>query len=127
MNESQSQPQSQNLKSHALAKRCIYCGTYRPLDQFREYYQGKSKGKHYRYCSDCEKIENRRKYLLRMGLDTTDEYAMIIALYDKRLDVGLAAPRSYRSQSVDVSSLVAAQLEALTNPGAHQNGDDFDD
>lgn len=96
-------------------KICKYCGQKKDVSEYRKYYQNsyKDKDASYPYCSTCEKIEMRRKYLLRMGMDNTDEYAMIIALYDRRLEHGLEVPRSYKNPSVDVSALIHDELDRL--------------
>src|SRR5574343_1133153 len=87
---------------------CTYCGCEKPDEAFRAYYQNKYSvvnghnldgAKHYPYCKECEKIENRRKYLLQREQTETGEYEMICKLYDKRIDLGLDVPRSYSSAS----------------------------
>ena len=43
-------------------KVCKRCGRELPVDQFRNYYGGREGS--YSFCKTCEKIEQRRKYLL---------------------------------------------------------------
>lgn len=95
-------------------KVCSYCGKEKTETQFRKYYQGSSAGKLYNYCKECEKIENRRKYLIKMGETNSSEYNAICTLYNKRLEAGLQVPRSFNNTSVDVTSLVMKQLQDLT-------------
>lgn len=50
-------------------KICKRCGIERPIDQFRPYY-GRPSGR-YSFCKTCERIEQRRKYLV--GKDAADQ------------------------------------------------------
>ena len=96
-------------------KMCSYCGQEKSLDDFRDYYDGR-KGK-YTFCKECERIESRRKYLMRRGDACTPEQKQeledIAALYKARAAHGLNAPGLKRPK-VTVADLVERQLNNLS-------------
>lgn len=96
-------------------KICSSCGQKKLVDNFRPYYGGRN-GR-YSYCKDCEKIAQRRKYLLHRP-DLTDEEAeeleAIETLYTKRKEAGLKIIGSIRSKT-GVSTLVQKELSRFEN------------
>lgn len=80
-------------------KICKRCGTEQPIDNFRRYYD-KPTGR-YTFCRTCERIETRRKYLVRnyerLNDDQKRELESIEQLYDARVAAGLAAPEIGRA------------------------------
>ena len=90
-------------------KVCSRCGIEKPIAEFREYYTVSGT---YKYCKECEKIEARRKYLIRKGDAITDaqreELDRIGILYERRRSKGLEAPTD--SSSVSVNDLLDKYL-----------------
>lgn len=84
-------------------KTCSRCGQEKAIVDFRPYYNG-AKG-HYTFCRECEKIEGRRKYLLRRCDALTEaqreELAKIEELYKRRSDKGLRSPKQRESCGVN--------------------------
>lgn len=96
-------------------KVCSTCGQEKRVDDFRKYYGGR-KGQ-YSFCKECEKIEQRRKYLCRLETLTelqSKELSAIEQLYAKRSEAGLKVPGQIRSKT-GVDELIAKQMEVLNN------------
>ena len=95
-------------------KTCKRCGTEQPVDNFRMYYNGHAS--RYTFCRTCERIEARRKYLVRgyerLNDEQKKELESIEALYEARQAAGLAVPGRSRGASV-VSLIVDDQLNKL--------------
>lgn len=95
-------------------KVCSTCGQEKSVDAFRKYYGGR-KGS-YSYCKECERIEQRRKYLVRRLEKLTDsettELQHIKELYDRREAAGLKVLGKIRN-TTGVSDIVDKHLEAL--------------
>ena len=94
-------------------KVCSTCGQEKSVDNFRKYYGGR-KGR-YSYCKECEKIEQRRKYLSKRSELTASEQTEldnILQLYGMRQAAGLKVLGKIRS-STGVNNLVDAQMEVL--------------
>lgn len=93
-------------------KTCKRCGKQKPIVDFRSYYGVGQKGS-YTFCKECERIESRRKYLLRQGDRLTDKQRQALEaieqLYARRKEQGLAVPTTRGSNTTD--SIVAKQLE----------------
>lgn len=94
-------------------QKCKQCGEVKSLTQFRKYY-GKLKG-HYKACKDCEKINQRYKYLLRRS-DTKPlneaeqrEVAGIEELYAVQRSAGLVPPQRRNEKEGQVFGLLEAQ------------------
>jgi hypothetical protein len=93
-------------------KTCSRCGETKPVENFRNYYDKPGK---YRHCKECERIESRRKYLVRRGdaitAEQQEELDSINKLYESRFNAGLSAPgyarQPHRSK---VSDMVNEQL-----------------
>lgn len=91
---------------------CKQCGIEKPIDQFREYYNGR-KG-NYKVCKDCEKVNSRRKYLEGKSPDSCSEEERqelqdIYTLYDMQRSLGFKPPRA-RGKNEDVSKILQEQL-----------------
>jgi len=96
-------------------KVCKRCGVEKPIVDFREYYGGR-KGT-YSFCKTCERIEQRRKYLVTkdcaspdsLTAEEYDELQKINELYEMRQAAGLKVPirRPERGVSGLVDSLMA--------------------
>lgn len=101
-------------------KICKRCGVEQPVDNFRPYYNSNGR---YSFCRTCERIDARRKYLIRRGDAATqeqrEELQRIDALYEARVSVGLAAPNKSRGANVSVDDLVTAQLNKLSGGDTH--------
>lgn len=82
-------------------KTCKQCGDMKPQDQFRKYYQGR-KGT-FTTCKDCERINNRYKYLQgkgeSMNYDEESEVYKIEQLWDAQRKLGLQPPRIGQGRS----------------------------
>lgn len=95
-------------------KICKFCGEEKSVDAFRNYYGRPGK---YTYCSECERIETRRKYLKRRGDKCTPaqlkEIESIEQLYEARLAKGLSAPGHASRHKQSVVDLVQQQLNGL--------------
>lgn len=92
-----------------MMKTCSRCGETKPLEEFRPYYN-RSTGR-YSFCKTCERIETRRKYLVKRATLTPaqqEELAKINALYAKRKAAGLSVPGTRAS---DVVNIVEQQLK----------------
>lgn len=88
-------------------KMCAHCGEVRPVDMFRKYYNRPGL---YAFCKICEKIETRRKYLVRkskLSEDEKIELDNIIKLYEYQRSLGLRANKKSR---IKVADIVAEQL-----------------
>lgn len=95
-------------------KICSRCGVEKPVEAFRPYY-GNRKG-HYKFCRECERIEERRKYLCRksdLTAQQLDELRKIEKLYELRTADGLDVPGKAAHKNPSVESLVDSQLEAF--------------
>lgn len=97
-------------------QKCKQCGDVKSLTLFRKYY-GNVKG-HYRFCKDCEKLNQRLKYL-RRKVDKTEaevlEAQQIESLHDLQRSIGLEPPRKRADGETDKSytqSLIERQMEA---------------
>lgn len=80
--------------------RCKQCGTEKLKQDFRLYYN--QSGKRYTICLDCERINSRRKYLLKKSGRTVSEQAElddIHKLYDLQRAAGLKPPSSRTGHS----------------------------
>lgn len=94
-------------------KTCSTCGQTKSVDNFRKYYGGR-KGS-YTYCKECERIEQRRKYLSkRESLTEVEEHELtcIQELYTKREQAGLRVFGKTR-RSVGVTDIVDKHMEAF--------------
>lgn len=96
-------------------KSCSMCGGEKSLEEFRKYPNGKS----YPYCLECQTIETRRRYLLKLengyqGLsqESQAELDSINKLYDKRLEKGLKTFGG-KSRAVSVRAIVDKQMKSL--------------
>lgn len=100
------------METNNQTKVCKRCGKDQPLENFRKYYGGREG--YYTFCKTCEKIEARRKYLMRLGDKATpeqlEEIAKIDKLYDMQHAAGLSAPR-HRTKTKD---LVDSLLQEAT-------------
>ena len=88
-------------------KTCAHCGEVRPIDMFRKYYNRPGL---YAFCKICEKIETRRKYLVRKSnLSEAEKIELdnIIKLYEYQSSLGL---RANKKSKVKVADIVAEQL-----------------
>ena len=94
-------------------KVCKRCGREQSVDQFRLYYGGR-KG-YYSFCLTCEKIEQRRKYLVAKQDDLApceaEELRKINELYERRRGAGLKVPGTRTPGGV--TSIVNSMLEDL--------------
>ena len=102
-----------------MIKRCTACGVDKPIEQFRPYYN-RPNG-HYPFCKECERIETKRKYLVKLGDRRSEEQTAdlnkIEKLYDIRQAAGLKVPsriHGARSAKPSVSSIVDEQLKKLS-------------
>lgn len=98
-------------------QKCKQCGEVKSLSQFRKYY-GKLKG-HYKSCIDCEKINQRLKYLKRRS-DTKPlteseqrEVEGIEELYAVQRSMGLVPPKRRGESEAAVFGLLEAQKARL--------------
>lgn len=97
-------------------KMCKRCGIERPIDQFRRYYN-RTKGL-YSFCKTCERIEQRRKYLVakdavsRDGLSSNEQQELdkIEELYEYHTSCGRAVPGKRKA-----SHSVIADIEDIMN------------
>lgn len=103
-------------------RQCKWCGMLKPIEQFRKYYGGR-KGR-YTHCKDCERVENRRKYLVGKGDNLTDEHkeelAKINKLYDMRVAAGYTNPREATkplgvTDELDAMLKEAAEIYSIDN------------
>lgn len=96
-------------------KVCSTCGQEKLVDSFRKYYSGRD-GR-YSYCKECEKIEQRRKYLskkqtVELSPAERSELEAINILYAKREAAGLKRLGNIRGK-VSVTDIVAKHLEGM--------------
>lgn len=76
------------------AKTCRQCGELKPLEQFRQYYGGRT-GR-YTLCKACERINSRLKYLeSKKSLTELEKIELdkIYKLYDVQRAAGLRPPQ----------------------------------
>lgn len=99
-------------------KVCKRCGREQPVDQFRDYYGGR-KGQ-YSFCKTCEKIEQRRKYLVSKDNNQRDELSAderleldkINQLYDAHQAAGRQVPVRRPDRGVtDIVDQMLADME----------------
>ena len=84
-----------------MNKVCRRCGIEKPIEEFREYYNGS--GRRYTFCKQCERIETRRKYLRKkpeLSIVEQQELNAIEELYKRRAAKGLSVPGERTSRSV---------------------------
>lgn len=93
-------------------KTCKRCGMERPLTDYRNYY-GKNQNGMYTFCKECERIESRRKYLVKLGDAANDKQkealVAIERLYAERAKRGLSVPKPRGVNTTD--NIVAKQLQ----------------
>ena len=92
-------------------KICARCGIEKPIEEFRKYYGGR-KGR-YTYCKECERIEQRRKNLIKKPTLTPEqqiELDKIERLYKLRASQGLSIPGN--SDKPTTLSLVEQHLKS---------------
>lgn len=92
-----------------MTKICNRCGEIKPLERFRKYYKGQG---HYSFCKDCERVESRRKYLVRKAQLTEDEQTelnKIGILYGYQKQIGLRQ-KKYSNRPTS-SEIVDALIE----------------
>lgn len=94
-------------------KICKRCGREQGVDQFRNYYGGRSGS--YSFCKTCERIDQRRKYLVSKRDDLApceaEELNKINELYEMRRAAGLKVPGTRAVGGV--TSIVDSMLEDL--------------
>lgn len=97
-------------------QKCKQCGDVKSLTLFRNYY-GKVNGT-YKFCKDCEKLNQRLKYLNRKQ-DKSEaemmEKRQIEELHDLQRSIGLEPPRRRAEGETEKSftqSLIERQMEA---------------
>lgn len=93
-------------------RKCKQCGEVKSLTQYREYY-GNLKG-HYKFCKECERLNQRLKYLRNkpnLSPDETEELNQIEQLHDLQRSLGLEPPRRRKGDSA-VTSIIQKQMEA---------------
>lgn len=102
---------------------CKSCGQEQPVDNYRKYYGGR-RGR-YRHCKSCEKLEMRRKYLIRRGDAATqeqlEELSKINLLYELRIKNGLFAPGLTVKRTRNASDICNEQLAKLQGGKLHED------
>lgn len=91
-------------------KTCKRCGRERHISEFRPYY---GKPGTYSYCKICEKIEQRRKYLVgkeQLSEDEAAELQKINVLYDRHQAAGRQVP--VRRPRQGINDLLDDMLDA---------------
>lgn len=93
-------------------KTCKRCGAAKPLTDYRSYY-GKGQNGTYTFCKECERIESRRKYLVKLGDSANpkqrEALVAIERLYAERARKGLAVPKPRCTSTTD--DIVARHLQ----------------
>lgn len=98
-------------------KMCKQCGSYKDIAEFRKYYNRKSG--EYSRCTECERINNRYKYLLKKinkGADDSKvatEIASIESAYAKLIKVGLCPPKMYSAAKSDCNPIIPDHIIRL--------------
>lgn len=85
------------------AKTCRQCGELKPMNQFRQYYGGRTG--HYTTCKQCEKINSRLKYIESKEVMTELERIerdKIYKLYEVQQAAGLRPPRRGGGRSTEL-------------------------
>ncbi len=93
---------------------CKQCGELKPVATgFRKYYKGKG---YYRTCLECERINNRRKYLQSIIAPATlqPELQAILDLYAAQRRAGLSPPAERVATGSTFIDSVRKQIEQLS-------------
>lgn len=95
-------------------QKCKQCGEVKGLALFRPYY---NRDGYYKQCKDCERINQRHKYLSKKESVPEQEYAelqQIEELYELQRSLGLKPPRKRSTEGESIAtSIVEKQMEAL--------------
>lgn len=100
-----------------MTKTCTMCGGEKSLEEFRKY-PGDT-DKRYPYCLECQRIEQRRRYLTGMeqypglSVEQQNELDKIRELYKLREAKGLKT-FGKRSKERPVTDLVDKQMRGLS-------------
>lgn len=99
-------------------KMCIQCGQQKDISMYRKYYNRKSG--EYTRCTDCEKLNNRYKYLKKKFDASGDskvatEIATIENVFERLTKVGLNPPKLYVNAVSTESPIVPTVVSRLEN------------